>query len=188
MMELFEKTKEFIDDAYKSTSKEHSLPHFQSAVDWLLKLNPDAEEYLLVAAYAHDCGRAFSEGKKKLFQQGVSLVDENILREHQDGSADVIVGFLRREGVSDDLVSKIDYCVRHHEEGGNSDADLIKDADSLSYFDVNVERHLGWLKTGITKDQLRGKIDWMYERITSPQAKEWAKPMYDNAIKLLICF
>ena len=90
-----------------------------------------------------------------------------------------------KENTSKKLINEIMFLIKHHEEGGTPKTDLIKDADSLSYFEVNAEKHLNWLKIGVSKKQLREKMNWMFNRITSEKAKSIAKPMYKNAIKLL---
>ena len=75
--------------------------------------------------------------------------------------------------------------VRHHEEGGDEESDIIKDADSLSYFDTNVTKHASKLVNVLGKEKVRNKINWMFNRISSEKAKELARPKYEEGIKLL---
>ena len=58
--------------------------------------------------------------------------------------------------------------------------------DSLSFLEVNVDSFLSWLKAGNSiwdADAVRAKFTWMYERIQIAQARDMAKPMYDEAMR-----
>ena len=57
--------------------------------------------------------------------------------------------------------------VEFHEVGGDPGSDLLKDADSISYFDVNLPlffQREGW-------DETKRRSDWGYRRLT-PRARE----------------
>ncbi len=63
---------------------------------------------------------------------------------------------------------------------------LVQAADSLSFLEVNVDSFLSWLDTGNSvwdADAVRAKFTWMYERIQIPQARELARPMYEEAMR-----
>ena len=54
-----------------------------------------------------------------------------------------------------------------HEVGGDPDADLLKDVDSISYFDVNLPLYFqreGW-------DETKRRSHWGFRRLT-PRAQE----------------
>lgn len=182
-MEFFEKVKEFVNGAYTKVDK--PVDHFEGTVKYILELNPDASEALLCAGYAHDVERAFRPGHIKLFINGLSIKDENYLKKHQEESAKIVSGFLRQENAPDNLIERVNYLVSCHEYGGDEEANILKDADSLSYFEYNFESfYLRWIKLGVPKESIREKCDWMFNRISSDKAKKLAKPMYDKALKM----
>ena len=75
--------------------------------------------------------------------------------------------------------------VSKHEEGGNDDQNLLKDADSVSFFETNISLFLTKHVQDVGKEKVREKFDWMYKRITSEKAKQIARPWYEEAIKNL---
>lgn len=184
-MNLFNVVKKFVDEAYAKKGK--SSIHFEETVKWIKKLKPNANNALLIAGYAHDIERAVLKDTvpMKSYQEGLSLIDNNYLEKHQKDSAKVISSFLKNQQTSKDLVERVFYLVSHHEIGGDEDANTLKDADSLSYFEVNAERHVKWVHMNITKEQIREKMDWMYNRITLKEAKDLCKPLYERGLKLL---
>jgi len=72
-----------------------------------------------------------------------------------------------------------------HEFGGDEESNLIKDADSISYLEINVLQHIKKLVVVFNKNKIKRKTDWMFERISSENAKQIAKPFYKEAIKVL---
>jgi hypothetical protein len=111
--------------------------------------------------------------------------DPEFLRAHQEQGARIITDYLRNKGYNRINVQRVYNMVLHHEEGGEDESDLIKDSDSLSYFDTNVTKHIHKTSLVIGKDKIRRKIEWMFERISSSRAKEIARPKYEEALKLL---
>ncbi len=75
-------------------------------------------------------------------------------------------GLLRECGVGDEtLTREVHRLVHLHEVGGDLRSDLLKDADSLSYFDVDLPLYFernGWQET-------HGRCAWGYLRL-SPRA------------------
>ena len=61
----------------------------------------------------------------------------------------------------------------------------MKDADSISYFENQIDHFITKQAKEIGFDKVKAKFDWMYERITSEKAREIARPMYEAAIKKL---
>ena len=57
-----------------------------------------------------------------------------------------------------------------HEEGGDPESDILRDADSIAYFDYNIP---GYMKIN-GEERTKKKIKWMFERM-SPEAQEKVK-------------
>lgn len=75
--------------------------------------------------------------------------------------------------------------VIRHEVGGDEESDMIKDADSLSFFDVNAMRFVEKMTKSYGKQKIKNKFDFMYNRISSEHAKELAWPMCEKALAAL---
>jgi len=138
--------------------------HSNNTLEWLLHLDPDADAPLQLAALGHDIERAVSTRKV----QRADFDDYDAFKAaHARNGAEMLVEILRESGVRDEsLTREVHQLVCRHEVGGDIRADLLVDADSISYFDVNLPlyhaRHS-------RKETLRRCL-WGYERL-SPRAR-----------------
>ncbi len=182
---MLDQVKKFVNESFNQGNNEKSMAHFEQAVYWLKILKPDADEPMQIAAYAHDIGRAFRKTNTAETFKDKEFNDPHVLAEHGETGARIISEFLKNEGYNKEAISRIYNMVRYHEEGGDVESDLIKDADSLSYLEVNAPKFVEKLVKPLGKEKIKRKIDWMYNRISSMKAKELAKLYYNKAIKLL---
>ncbi len=141
--------------------------HADNTLEWLLHLEPDAGEALQLAALAHDIDRAI----EKIKVRRADFDDYNVFKAaHARHGAELLRPILIACDVAPDTVDEACRLVVVHEVGGDPDADLLKDADSISYFDVNLPLYYqreGWEET------LR-RSRWGYRRLT-PRAQEIVK-------------
>ncbi len=132
--------------------------HADNTLEWLLYLEPDAGEALQLAALAHDIDRATPE---RVRREDYSDYD-TFKAAHARRSALLLRGILEGSGVTRDIVDEACRLVVVHEVGGDPDSDLLKDADSISYFDVNLpfyyERE-GWAES-------KQRSLWGYRRLS----------------------
>lgn len=185
---MIEKIKQFVNESYqKSIYGSGSIKHFERTVDWLLALKPDADEAMQIAAYAHDIERAFRDEVSEEVFKDREFNDPEFLADHETKGAEIAAKFLRDNGYGDNDVKRVYNMIRYHEEGGDDEANLIKDADSISYLEINAKRHLPLIET-LGKEKVKNKIDWMYNRITTEKAKELATPFYDDVIRELYSY
>ncbi len=133
--------------------------HADNTLEWLLRLEPDAGEALQLAALAHDIDRAIEAVK-------VGRADfddyDAFKAAHARHGAALLRPILTVCGVARDIVDEACRLVEVHEVGGDPDADLLKDADSISYFDVNVPLYYqreGWAET-------KRRSLWGYRRLS----------------------
>jgi len=147
---------------------------------WVKKLKPDADEALQIAAYSHDILRGFGIG----YLQLKHLDTQSFYEHHQKEGAKIMIKFLKTKTDDKKLIKRVGYLVSHHEFGGDDDANLLKDADSLSYFEKNAERFINKIDA-YGYDMVKDKFEWMFNRITSEKAKEIARPMYEDAMSKL---
>lgn len=165
--EIKVKIAEFISHSKASTDPGHSL----NTQEWLLKLRPDADEILQIAALIHDIERATPD---RLIQTAFESYDAYKVA-HASRGAEIAKQMVKETGYSDKEAERIFYLVKHHETGnGDSDVDLVMDADSISYFDFNIEEYLNYYGEEAT----RKKILFMRER-----ASEKAKKIIDEIIR-----
>ena len=112
--------------------------HADNTLHWLLQLKPDADTALQLAALGHDIDRASPD---KVRRQDFADYD-SFKAAHARHSAEILEELLKRHGIPDATVERTCELVRRHEVGGTPDADILKDADSLSYFDTNLPLYL----------------------------------------------
>jgi hypothetical protein len=185
-MELYLKVEKFIIDSFNKTTHAGDIKHFERTVYWLKQLKPDADEALCIAAFAHDAERAFrdEESTKKVFQIK-GFVNKDQVKYHSETGANIIAEFLKKENAPAEFVEHIRQFISKHEIGGTDDENILKDADSISYFENQIPFFLNVMVNKVGKEIVREKFQWMYDRITSEKAKEIALPMYQKAIKEL---
>jgi hypothetical protein len=159
--------------------------HLFHTVRWLLTIEPDGSEALLVAALTHDMERHFRGGTQPDKATG-AWDDEEYNRMHSRRSADIVMPWLREQGAPEELVRGVGRPILEHELGGSPEGDLVQAADSLSFLEVNGTLVASWVLKGETSlDNGIGKLDWMYERISVPQASELARPLHERSVAVV---
>ena len=137
--------------------------HADNTLEWLLYLEPDAGEALQLAALAHDIDRATPERARR-----EDYPDYDAFKAaHARRGARLLRGMLEDCGVESAVVKEACRLVEVHEVGGDADADLLKDADSISYFDGNLPLYYqreGWAET-------KRRSLWGYRRLSARARK-----------------
>ena len=149
------------------------FPHAKNTLQWLLKLDPAADEAIQIAALAHDIDRAVTD--RKVLRADYPDFD-SFKGAHAQNSATRLREILNSHGVEQAIVQETCRLVRLHEIGGCPRSDLLKDADSLSYFDTNLPhyyRREGWAET-------RRRALWGYRRL-SPGARLLARQIISES-------
>ncbi len=156
--------------------------HADNTLEWLLHLQPDAGDALQLAALAHDIDRAVEETKVRR----ADFDDYDTFKAaHARNSVEVLRPILTACGVERDVVDETCRLVATHEAGGDPGSDLLRDADSISYFDVNLRLYCqreGW-------DEALRRSRWGYRRLSS-RAREIVKQIVhkDKALEyMLMC-
>jgi len=140
--------------------------HADNTVEWLLRLETDADEALQLAALAHDIDRATPERVRHEDHPDYDAFKAA----HARRGARLLRGILEDCEVESAIVNEACRLVVLHEVGGDPGSDLLKDADSISYFDVNLPLYYqrqGW-------DETKRRSHWGYRRLT-PGAQEIVK-------------
>ncbi len=108
--------------------------HARNTAQWVERLG-SSDPFLRLAALGHDIERALPEEKVKR-EQFTSFDD--FKEAHAKNSARVLRKILADSGLEPEEIDKICYLVEMHERGGSPEADLLKEADALSFFETNL--------------------------------------------------
>lgn len=158
--------------------------HADNVLEWLLKLKPDADEALQIAALAHDIDRA--DEKRKIQRADFDDYDQ-FKAVHANNSARILKEILYECQVGQSIIDEACRLVERHEIGGEPRSDLLKDADSISYFEVNMP--LYFQREGY--EETLNRCIWGYQRL-SPKMKEicqnitYSHDLLDNILKEVI--
>lgn len=187
-MKFYNLVEKFVRDSFSKINKEYELPHFERTVYWIKTLKPDADEALLISAFAHDIERAHRQSdvadKKEQLKEKFIFNDPEYIGPHQERGAQIVKKFLKENNAGNPLVEKCGSLIARHEEGGSYEQNILKDADSISFFENNVGAILKNVPK-VGKESVRGKLSWMFNRITSERAKEICKEWYGESISKL---
>lgn len=187
-MKYYFKVKQFAIETFPQDEEVNKVVvrHLKRTAYWVRQLKPEADEALLIAAVVHDIERAFpNEDKCSLDEFKEGFEDPDYLRPHEKRSAEIAAEFLKAQGADESLVEQVKDLILHHELGGTEDQNILKDADSISFFENVADYFIEKRVSKLGKDVIRDKFNWMYSRITSEKAKETAGPMYENALREL---
>jgi hypothetical protein len=168
---------------------ESSVPedplHAENTLGWLLKLDPGADQALQIAALAHDIERAVKA--QKVHRE--DFRDYNTFKAvHAHNGAKILRAILKKCGVAKSVADEACRLVALHEVGGDPRSDLLKDADSISYFEVNMP--LYHQREG--REETIRRCKWGYQRL-SARMKEVVKTithedeLITRLLKKVIC-
>jgi hypothetical protein len=137
--------------------------HSLNTLDWILRLAPAADEALRISALGHDIERAVSS--RRINKADFNDFDE-FKAAHAENSARILKEVLEECCVEKSVTEEVFRLVCLHETGGDEWSDLLKDADSLSFFQINLPYYFARQGTEAT---LRRGI-WGYKRL-SPESR-----------------
>ena len=143
--------------------------HAENTLAWVLRLDAKAGQALQIAALAHDIDRA---GESRKVRRCDYDDYEAFKAAHARSGANILRAILDECGVAKATADEACRLVVRHEVGGDYRSDLLKDADSISYFEVNMQFYYereGWEET-------KRRSIWGYRRL-SVRGKEIAKSM-----------
>ena len=150
--------------------------HAENTLAWLRTLAPQADQALQIAALAHDIDRAVEAQKVRRADYDGDY--DAFKAAHAQHGAQMLQAILDQCAVAKPIADEACRLVSLHEIGGDPRADLLKDADSISYFKVNLPLYYqreGWEET------LRRSL-WGYRRLSAAMQKIAQNITYDNPI------
>jgi adenylosuccinate synthase len=157
-----------------SRVKEDPL-HAENTLEWLLRLDPKANEALQIAALAHDIERAVEAGRVRR----ANYDDYDVFKAaHAHNGAKILRGILDKCGIAKPINDEACRLVALHEVGGDPRSDLLKNADSISYFEVNMPLYYqreGWEET-------KRRCIWGYRRLSARMKKIAKSITYEDEV------
>jgi 5'-deoxynucleotidase YfbR-like HD superfamily hydrolase len=164
-MNRFDIAKAKIAEIISQSKTEEDPSHSLNASKWLLVLKPDADEVLQLAALAHDIERAMPDRLK----QDQFETYEEFKSQHAHRAGEIAATIIKEAGYSDYDAKRIYEVIKDSEFGNdNPEVNLVMDADSISYFDNNIDYF--FTRNGLDKTQI--KASFMYGR-ASDRAKKY---------------
>ncbi len=147
--------------------------HSKNTLEWVLKLKPNADIALQIAALGHDVERAVEERKVK--RKDFESYDE-FKKTHAANSAKILVGIMVDCRVNRDLIEDVRSLVTHHEAGGDDRSNILREADSLSFLDVNLPHYF----TRNSVEETRKRVLWSYRKLSDNSKRTASKFTYSN--------
>jgi len=156
-MNNFKFIKNKIDKITKNAPHIIENKHSNSTLKWVLKLKPDADLTLKIAALCHDIDRSFP--KRRIDSRDFN--DYSVYKKiHAEQSAKITSELMQELAVDKKIINQIEFLIRNHEIGKRGDSRILKEADSLSFFEDNL---LDYNKRN--PKYLKDKIRMMYTRL-----------------------
>lgn len=147
--------------------------HGENTLKWVLEINPDASIALQIAALGHDIERS----RPDRFKSEDFTDHTEYKRLHSEKGAEMLGELLHNFDISSEIIRQVEQLVSLHEVGGTEEADILKDADSISFFDNNLGFYIGYKGLDGAKQQ----VDYKFNR-SSKRAQEYIKSLksYNN--------
>jgi len=169
-----------IAEIIKKSSVPEDIVHSKNTLEWLLKLKPDAYEGLKIAALGHDIERAIEE--RKVNRKDYKTYYE-FKKAHASNSAKILMEIMKECNIGNELIIEVFFLVRNHEIGGMEFVDVLKEADSISFFNVNLPYYFARNSVEETKKRCL----WGYKKLPDNLKRIVAEFEYqDEELELLV--
>lgn len=171
----FKKVQQEILEIISQSHIPEDYPHAENVKEWVLRLKPDADFTLQIAALAHDIERAFAERtvKRKEYK------DYNAFKKaHAANSALIVSEILNKYSLDKNTKNRITHLVEQHEFVTDNDQELsvLTDADSISFFEVNLPFYF----VRNSEEETFFRMRWGYKRLSGPAKRVIRKFNYQN--------
>ena len=154
------------------------VAHLERTLHWARELAPDARGELLLAALLHDIERAVPDPGSP-FDSARDWDLDAYVDYHQGRSAGHLARWMDERDAAPGAIAGTVALVAVHERGGWPEADLLQAADSLSFIETLTPLLREWVASGrSTRAGALAKLDFMWERIRVPAARELGAALY----------
>lgn len=156
--DAIEKVKKKINGLIVQSSFPEEPFHSINTLEWLLRLKPESDSALQLAALGHDIERSFDE--KRIRTEDYNSYDE-YKQAHALNSAQILSQIMEECGVEQVIVDDVAHLVAHHEMGGDEREEVLKNADTISFFHVCLPLYYDRKGEEIT----RKRCVWGYKKL-----------------------
>lgn len=156
-MNKFDFVLEEIATITKNATDKTEYDHSQSVWQWVLKLKPEADIALQIAALGHDIDRSLEDYRK--MKAKFATYDE-YKKEHALLSAKITCDILKKYDFDETTIDKVKHLIENHEVGGEGDVEILMEADSITFFS-----NLPHYRQTHTREETINKIKFMYDRL-----------------------
>jgi len=147
-----------IEEIIKKSPVPEDPIHSKNTLEWVLKLKVDADEALKISALGHDIERAIE--KRKVNRKDYKTFDE-FKNAHAINSAKILAEIMKKYKIDNSLTESVFHLVSCHETGGTGNADILKNADTISFFHVNLPFYYN--RNGI--EDTKRRCLWGYRKL-----------------------
>lgn len=172
-MPNFEQIKSEVEKIIINSRCKTDWQHANLTLEWVLKIKPDVDEALKIAAYAHDIERGVPMDNRPKHEDFSNYDEYKVW--YATRCSQLVEDLLIKMGCEDKFVAKVKHLVQNHEVGGDDESNVLKDADSISFILTNLGSYTK--EYGIKK--AKEKIDYMYNRMTD-RGKQVAKELFEE--------
>ncbi|MBN1290692.1 MAG: DUF4202 family protein [Candidatus Latescibacteria bacterium] len=159
-----EKVKKKIEELVVQSPYPEEPFHSINTLEWLLKIEPEADIALQIAALGHDIERAIPE--RKISAANFETFDA-YMEAHAQNSADILMEIMKECGLHQELADEIAFLVSRHETGGGERLNILVNADVLSFFQVSLPLYFDRKGPDITKR----RMVWGYKKLSADSRK-----------------
>ena len=167
--ERIAKLKKKIAGMLENSSFAEDSIHSVNTLDWVMELRPDADQALQIAALGHDIERA--DDQRRVRSEGYNSF-EQFKEAHAINSAEILSQIMEEMGMDPAFTADVARLVALHEAGGDDRENVLKYADTLSFFQVSLplffDRH--------GPDITRKRLVWGYRKLL-PELRQRVKDM-----------
>lgn len=154
-MEMTKDLKERILSELRKSDLDLEAEHGENTLKWVLEINPNANIALQIAALGHDIERSRQDRYKS-----EDFKDHSEYKKlHSEKGAEMLGELMKEFQIDEKVISEVKDLVRLHEVGGTADSDILMDADSISFFDCNLDFYIGYKGLEGAKKQVEYKFN-----------------------------
>lgn len=150
---------EILNDLDQSDLKKESS-HALNTLSWVKKIKSKPSLALQIAALGHDIERSrLSRYKSEDFKN-----HDDYKKAHSEMGAKMLKEILEKYKIDNSVIKDTEKLVQLHEIGGTEKANILRDADSISFFDNNLEFYFEYKGPEGTKRQMDYKFNRCSQR------------------------
>jgi hypothetical protein len=159
-------------------NEDNQLSHALDTRMWVITIDPNASMLLQIAALGHDIDRSVEPRSVKGEDEDYAEYKQR----HANRSAEIIANMILNLNFKENQALVVASLISKHEIGGDPESDILRDADSLSYFAHNINGYIEKFGREVTLQ----KIKFMYDRC-SPRAQQLISTIeFDDEVRELV--